>query len=158
MGDVERRIFLFRILTVISLLSTGILCATFSYLLLSQGEEHFYDHQYHSLTKSLHRSLLDGIESRVSAGQSYAAIFGGYCSHSYSWPNCWIPYITFIDITTSLGLSLHMILTGILTIVRPEEVNSFETFIKDKYILDNFSDLTVCSWRIWNICKEFYHW
>jgi hypothetical protein len=138
----ERRILIFRILTVVSLISTGILCATFGYILLSRGEEEFYHHQYHSLVNGLFRSLLDGVDARVAAGQSFAAVFGGYCPESSSWPNCWIPYTTFVGVTTSLGTTLQMILTGILTIVRPEEVTSFENFMKAQYIADSFPPTT----------------
>jgi hypothetical protein len=138
----EKRILLFRILTVLSLATTGIFCATFGYILLSRGEDEFYDHQYNSLANGLFRSLLQGVDSRVSAGQSFSGVFGGYCPDSSSWPNCWIPYTTFIGVTSSLGTTLHMIMTGILTIVRPEEVTSFENFIKAQYVAEDFPATT----------------
>jgi hypothetical protein len=138
----EFRIYTLRILTVFSLICTGALCASFGYILLSSSENNLYLDQYNSLVDGMYQSLLDGVESRVSAGQSFAAAFGGYCPESSSWPNCWIPYSTFDRITLPLADSLNMKSTGMLPIVRPEEVESFERFAKQAFDNSSFPSTT----------------
>lgn len=138
----EKRIILFRILTVISLICTGVLCATFGYILFSKGEDEFYTRQYKSLTNNLFRTLIDGIRARNSAGRSFAATYGGYCSTSSSWPHCWIPYDTFVRITSSLGVSLNMFLIGLLPIIRPGEVAEFENFARQILVNESYPSTT----------------
>lgn len=138
----ERRILFFRILTVISLICTGVFAATFGYLLLNNGENDFYSRQYNSLTNGMYRTLLDGVDARNSAGRSFAAAFGGYCPDSTDWPNCWIPYNVFEGITTSLGVTLNMILPGILPILKPDQVPAFEDFAQEVFINESFPTST----------------
>jgi hypothetical protein len=134
----EFRILIFRCLTGIFLICTGVLCATFGYILLSANEDKIYLHQYHSLIKGVHQSVTEGVDARSSSGKSFAASFGGFCPNSDDWPNCWVPYVTFVDSTASLATSLNMGLIGMLPIVRPDQVTSFETFATQIYANESY--------------------
>ena len=55
---IKNKICYLNVLTLFSLISTGILCATFGYLLLQRNEEIIYQKQYHSLVNNLHKIIL----------------------------------------------------------------------------------------------------
>jgi hypothetical protein len=90
----------------------------------------------------MYQSLMDGVDSRVSAGKSFAATFGGHCPDYHTWPNCWIPYVTFDKVTRPLTESLNMRSTGMLPIVYPYQVSSFEKFAKVCYQNDSYPPST----------------
>jgi hypothetical protein len=138
----EQRILVFRILTVISLLSTAILCSTFGYLLLSSSEHSFYLSQYNSFIQSAYESISVDVDERISFGKYLAAYYGGYCPDQTHWPNCWIPSQTFLDLTTPYENVLHMVLITLMPIVTINQVSSFENFSQNIYQHENFPSST----------------
>jgi hypothetical protein len=124
----ERRILIFRILTFLSLLLTAILSATFGYILFTNSEDKFYRDQYNSFVKAAYRGISQNVESRVAVGKSVAANYGGYCPNLSSWPNCWLPYVTFQGLIEPYQETLQMVLTGMYPLVSIDQVESFENF------------------------------
>jgi hypothetical protein len=136
----EFRILILRGLTGFFLVATCVICASFGYISLQENEYKIFIHQYHSLINGVSKAVLEGVKARSAAGESFAASFGGFCPSSSDWPNCWIPYSTFVATISPLAKTLTLSLTAMIAIVQPEEekIASFENFAHETYANESF--------------------
>jgi hypothetical protein len=132
-SQLEKRILIFRLLTLLCLVGTGAICATLGYISLYRAEHHFFIEQYNSITLAMYGTQLQSINSRVSAGESFSAFYGGYCPSESNWPNCWVPYHIWLQNTAPLVEFLKLRVTSLLPMVQPSEVDSFESFARSSY-------------------------
>jgi hypothetical protein len=134
----ENRIRLFGIFTVLSLLGSGAACAAIGYILLWHSEHRFFLEQYESVTDQMFQTQLSGLNARISTGESFAALYGGFCPNEENWPNCWIPFSIWVENTSPLVDILKIRVTSLLPIVYPHQVSSFELFSKVCFAEGNF--------------------
>jgi hypothetical protein len=138
----EKRILIFRVLTVISLFATAILSSSFGYLLLFNSQNIFYENQYNSFVKSAYESISLDVDERISFGKYLSAYYGGYCPYPENWPNCWLPLQTFVGLTQPHEEALHMVLVTLMPIVHIHKVSSFESYAKNIYEQEKYSPAT----------------
>jgi hypothetical protein len=138
----ERRIAVFKVLTILSLVATGVVCATLGYVLLQEAEYRRFESDFQSTALSMSSAITSGVESRVAAGQSLAGTIGAYCPHAENWPKCWVQYDLWVRATGPVAVNLNMRLTGTMPIVYPHELASFEEWARQVFRNESFHPMT----------------
>jgi signal transduction histidine kinase len=133
---IHSRIGLFRFLLAVSLVVSGALSATSSYLFIANYEDELYTEEFHSIVDDIYKSVEDGIDQKVDIMVHFSSLMGYLCPHSSNWPNCSVPSSSFSTLTTSLvdaGSSRSM---GAAPLVRLDQKASFEKFAYDFFKTD----------------------
>lgn len=136
--SIHYRIIFFRCLVVFCLLVIGGFGAGYGYKILFDFQENDYRDHYKSFSNGIYTSLQTNMQVRVGSGQSFASAYGAVCKNNYDWPNCWIPSVSFDKITQPVIQSFSTKLSGLLSIVRKNELSSFEDFAYSMYEAENF--------------------
>jgi signal transduction histidine kinase len=126
--QIHSRICLFRFLLAISLLASGTLSATLSYLFITDYEDQLYTEEFRSVVDNIYKSVDDGIHKKVDTMVHFSSLMGYLCPHSNNWPNCSIPSSTFTTLTASLIDAGNSRSIGTAPLVRLDQKEAYEKF------------------------------
>jgi signal transduction histidine kinase len=136
------RIIIFRLLVIICLIITGGVYSAAGYIILNNIEsQKFYD-QYDSFADSMHLSIMNDLNARAAAGETFTTAYIIQCPKETDWPNCWIPYDVWEKLVDRLANTLNIRSCAMAPLVTTQNLASFEKFAYETYANESFPNTT----------------
>ena len=119
---------IFRVILLLSLVSTGVVSSVLSYMLLAQKEEDKYTAEFESLSNGIFVAVDDGFKSKIIALDHMSTLDSYRCPDLHQWPNCSAPIGYYDDVASSLmDVSKSMSISS-NPLVYPQQQAGFEAF------------------------------
>lgn len=139
----ERRLVFFRALFIVCLLAV---CGAGGYAAYSQT--YYYEgtlgtSQFKSIADQFETFVHDNLKAKVLALDAQASIIAMTCPHASMWPNCSIPWESYLNISDPVIQLTKMRTLSYAVMVKPEEVSSFEAFAYDFYESEGYGHLGI---------------
>ena len=137
----ESKLIFFRGLFIVCLL---VVCGVGGYAAYSQT--YFYEGtlgtaQFNSIADQFESFVRDNLRTKVLALDAQASIIAMTCPYASMWPNCSVPWNSYLNITDPVVALTKMRTLSYAIIVQPEEVSSFEAFGYDFYDREGYGHL-----------------